>query len=54
MCILLKALEECVKGRLYAIPVFDGQYGTISVYSAHERDEILNGVRLIEVPKKNR
>lgn len=49
---LAEGIRRMREGQVIRNPGFDGQYGTISVYSAHERDEILNGVKLVNVPLK--
>ncbi|CCO25439.1 UvrD-helicase domain-containing protein [Maridesulfovibrio hydrothermalis] len=49
---LAEGIRRMREGQVIRNPGFDGQYGTISVYSAQEKDEIRNGVKLIVVRKK--
>jgi len=48
---LAEGIRRMREGQVIRNPGFDGQYGTISVFSAQERDEIVNGVKLVVVRK---
>ncbi|WP_419778716.1 UvrD-helicase domain-containing protein [Maridesulfovibrio sp.] len=48
---LAEGIRRMREGQVIRNPGFDGQYGTISVFSAQERDEIVNGVKLMVVRK---
>lgn len=49
---LAEGIRRMREGQVIRNSGFDGQYGTISVYSSQERDEILNGVKLVVVRKE--
>ncbi|MBI9111850.1 UvrD-helicase domain-containing protein [Maridesulfovibrio ferrireducens] len=49
---LAEGIRRMREGQVIRNPGFDGQYGTVSVYSAHERDEILNGMNLVVVRRE--
>lgn len=49
---LAEGIRRMREGQVIRNSGFDGQYGTISVFSAQERDEIVNGVKLVVVRKE--
>lgn len=49
---LAEGIGRMREGQVIRNSGFDGQYGVISVFSAQEHDEILNGANLIVVRKK--
>lgn len=51
---LAEGIGRMREGRVTRNSGFDGQFGVISVFSPQERDEILNGARLVVVRKKSK
>ncbi|WP_027721640.1 UvrD-helicase domain-containing protein [Maridesulfovibrio zosterae] len=49
---LAEGIRRMREGQVIRNSGFDGQYGTISVYTQQERDEIVNGVKLVVVHKE--
>ncbi|WP_432735377.1 UvrD-helicase domain-containing protein [Maridesulfovibrio sp. FT414] len=49
---LAEGIRRMREGQVIRNSGFDGQYGTISVFSPQERDEIINGVKLVVVRKE--